>query len=75
MSTAANNVADWYNQNAELEDTRLESGRLEFAVTWHTIQELISKLKPDKSSLNIADIGCGTGVYGEYGEDIIQNED
>lgn len=64
MSVRANDVAKWYNQNAELEDTRLVSGRLEFAVTWHTLQELIKELIINRDTLQIADIGCGTGVYG-----------
>lgn len=59
-------VAKWYDENVELEDFRLDAGRLEFAVTLHQIQDIIAEIQEmtSRRNLNIADIGCGTGRYG-----------
>ncbi|KAH8587913.1 S-adenosyl-L-methionine-dependent methyltransferase [Bisporella sp. PMI_857] len=53
-------VAEWYNKNASLENNRLISGKLEFALTLKTI---LSFLSMNNASLQIADIGGGTGRY------------
>lgn len=59
-------VANWYDRNAAFEDSRLQAGRLEYSVTLHRIEQTIAKIQKStgQTQLTIADIGCGTGVYG-----------
>jgi hypothetical protein len=54
-------ISKWYNENAQTEDIRLVDGNLEFMIT---LQSILLSLPRDKP-LRIADIGGGTGRYGE----------
>jgi hypothetical protein len=54
-------ISKWYNDNAQTEDIRLVDGHLEFMIT---LQSILLSLPRDKP-LRIADIGGGTGRYGE----------
>lgn len=55
-------VEAWYDTNAELEERRLDEGRLEFDVTMRVIQSCISKLQLREA--RILDVGGGPGRYG-----------
>jgi len=56
-------VESWYDAHAEMEEHRLDEGRLEFEVTMRVIGSCISSLKLDK--VKILDIGGGPGKYGK----------
>lgn len=61
-------VSRWYNENVGFEDQRLHLGRLEYEATLHYIRQAILSIQESaqsESGLRIADIGCGTGVYGK----------
>lgn len=60
-------VSQWYNENVDSEDQRLCLGRLEYEVTLHYIRDTIASIQKSidsEAGLRIADVGCGTGVYG-----------
>lgn len=60
-------VPRWYDKNVHLEEQRLRTGKLEYEVTLHYILDAILSVQKSagcESGLRIADIGCGTGVYG-----------
>jgi predicted TPR repeat methyltransferase len=62
-------VSRWYNENVDLEENRLRLGRLEYEVMLHYIRNAIFSLQKGVDSearVRIADVGCGTGVYGTY---------
>ena len=64
---ASEEVPRWYNNNVHLEEQRLRLGKLEYEVTLHYIRDAISSVQKTagcEAGLRIADIGCGTGVYG-----------
>lgn len=67
MST--DKVSQWYDDNVDFEYKRLDLGRLEKEVTLHYIHEAIQAVREQdkrEEGLKIADIGCGTGVYGKH---------
>jgi 2-polyprenyl-3-methyl-5-hydroxy-6-metoxy-1,4-benzoquinol methylase len=58
---ASNNlVENWYDENADLEVSRLDEARLEFAVTMRVITQLLGS----KRQAAILDVGGGGGRYG-----------
>jgi S-adenosylmethionine-dependent methyltransferase len=60
----ATRVESWYDANVDFENHRLEDGRLGFAITLHTLLDLLGTLsKTLTGKLSIIDIGCGTGRY------------
>jgi hypothetical protein len=61
MADHSSLVASYYDANTSLEHSRLISNKLEYAITLETI---LSSLPKTPKSLNIADIGGGTGRYG-----------
>lgn len=62
----ADSVATWYNENANVEDQRLDVARVEYAITLHVLRDLVAEIqqRTSRERLWIADIGCGTGQYG-----------
>jgi predicted TPR repeat methyltransferase len=58
-------VEKWYDARAEIEEHRLDAGRLEFEVTMHIIHSCLSTLDLRRPA-NILDIGGGPGRYGMY---------
>lgn len=56
-------VASFYNQHASVEHNRLIENPLEHSITMRIILDTISLL-PGSENLRIADIGGGTGRYG-----------
>lgn len=62
-------IARFYNENVHAEHERLQVFKLEYRVSLHIILESIKHLGerfPGQKSLNILDLGGGTGRYGEY---------
>lgn len=57
-----NLVEQWYDDHAEMEEHRLDEGRLEFEVTMRIIKSCLEKLEVDK--LRVLDVGGGPGRYG-----------
>jgi len=55
-------VERWYDAHAEVEEHRLDQGRLEFEVTKWIINSCLSKLCLRRA--NILDVGGGPGRYG-----------
>lgn len=55
-------VEKWYDARAEIEEHRLDEGRLEFEVTKRISNSCLSKLNLHRA--NILDIGGGPGRYG-----------
>lgn len=55
-------VESWYDENAELEQRRLENGRLEFEVTMRIVNECIATMALEQA--RVLDIGGGPGKYG-----------
>jgi S-adenosylmethionine-dependent methyltransferase len=55
-------VESWYDRNAEMEEHRLDSGRLEFEVTLRVIKSCIAELNLKRA--HVLDIGGGPGRYG-----------
>jgi S-adenosylmethionine-dependent methyltransferase len=55
-------VEKWYDAHAEIEEHRLDEGRLEFEVTMWIINSCLSKLRSHRA--NILDLGGGPGRYG-----------
>lgn len=55
-------VEKWYDARAEVEEHRLDEGRLEFEVTKSVINSCLSTLCLRRA--NILDVGGGPGRYG-----------
>lgn len=55
-------VEKWYDAHAEVEEHRLDEGRLEFEVTKRTIDSCLSTLGLHQAK--ILDVGGGPGRYG-----------
>jgi hypothetical protein len=67
-------IARFYNENAHAEHERLQVFRLEYQVSLHIILESINRLGerfPGQKSLNILDLGGGTGRYGEHSDNYV----
>jgi S-adenosylmethionine-dependent methyltransferase len=62
MTAERNLVESWYDARAEVEEHRLDEGRLEFEVTMRTIESLLSEL--GLSQAKVLDNGGGPGKYG-----------
>lgn len=57
-------VERWYDAHAEVEEHRLDEGRLEFEVTKRIINSCLSQLHLLRA--NILDVGGGSGRYGVH---------
>ena len=55
-------VETWYDAHAEVEEHRLDEGRLEFEVTMRVIKSCTTSLELERAK--ILDIGGGPGRYG-----------
>jgi S-adenosylmethionine-dependent methyltransferase len=69
MTVESNLVESWYDARAELEEHRLDEGRLEFEVTMRTIESLLSE--PGLGQAKVLDIGGGPGKYGMFTNQLV----
>jgi S-adenosylmethionine-dependent methyltransferase len=56
-------VEAWYDNHAELEQRRLDDGRLEFEVTMRIVNQCIAAMQLHQA--RVLDIGGGPGRYGK----------